>query len=257
MIINLNKIVCLALLFILLLSACGRPPLITETLEGDAVAGRAAWEKLVDLKTLKATAILSWRAVDGRHGKHQVRLFMEPPECLKMQWLTPWGSVAGQLIIATDQFWFSDSRQRLTWYGKTADLKSLFQLEESRSWTSATQFFQYWPLFFSSPQEDDVNYGSLASINYLTTEAGRFLNKVINFRDGDEMHIRLDDLVEVADGGFLAQNLEALGHGGQITLSLKKFTVQESLAPETFIYGLKNFKLRECTVLKGDNNVGK
>ena len=117
------------------------------------------WKKLVALKTLKATAILSWKAVDGRHGKYQVRLFMEPPERLKMQWLTPWGSVAGQLIIAADQFWFSDSRQHLTWYGKTSDLKSLSQLKENLIWTSAVQFFKYWPLFFSSPKEDDVNCG--------------------------------------------------------------------------------------------------
>ena len=99
--------------------------------------------------------------------------------------------------------------------------------------------------------------GGLVSINYLTTEEGRFFNKVINFKDGDEMHIRLDDLVPVAEGGFLAQNFEVLSHGGQITLHLKNFILQESLTPETFIYSLKNFKLRECAAFKGDDNVGK
>jgi hypothetical protein len=39
--------------------------------------------------------------------------------------------VAGQALMATDQFWFSDSRQRLTWHGRTADLKSLFQQKEN------------------------------------------------------------------------------------------------------------------------------
>ncbi|RLB70862.1 MAG: hypothetical protein DRH03_06560 [Deltaproteobacteria bacterium] len=244
MTLNFNKVVYISLIFFLGLCACGRAPLIPENLPGNAVEGRAAWERLVKLESLQASAVLSWKSIDGSHGKYKVRLFLEPPEHLKIQWLTPWGSVAGQLIMVTDQFWFSDSRQRLTWHGLTADLKSLFQRQEHRSWVSAVQFFQYWPLFFTSPQEDDVNYGMQASINYLTTEEGRFLNKVINFKDGDEMHIRLDDLVPVADEGLLARNIEALGHDGQIALTLKKFTVQEKLEPETFIYNLKNFKIR-------------
>ncbi len=243
---KIHKVVYISLIVLLGLTACGRPPLDPGSLEGDAIAGRTAWSRMVKLESLKASAVLSWKSTDGSHGKYKVRLFLEPPERLKIQWLTPWGSVAGQLIMAADQFWFSDSRQRLTWHGRTADLKSLFQRKENRSWESATQFFMYWPLLFSSPEEDDVTFAMQASINYLTTDEGRYLNKVINFKEGDEMHIRLDDLVSVADQRLFPRNLEALSHGGRITLTLQQFTLQKELLPETFIYSLENFNLREC-----------
>jgi len=250
------KAVYISLVLLLGLTACGRPPLVANVEEGDGLAGRAAWSRMVQLKTLKATAVLSWRSTDGTHGKYKVRLSLAPPEHLKIEWLTPWGSVAGQLIIVADQFWFSDSRQRLTWYGLRADLRSLFQRNENRSWESATQFFMYWPQLFSTAQEDDETFGVETTINYLTTDGGRYLNKIINFKDGDEMHIRLDDLVPVADGRLFPRTLEALSHGGQIALALQEFTLQKELDPKTFIYSLKNFNLRECSVYKGDIHDG-
>ena len=247
------KLVYICFLVLLGLAACSRPPLEPGYFVGDAATGRAAWSRMVKLESLKSTAILSWRAIDGRHGKYKVRLFLEPPEHLKIQWLTPWGSVAGQLIMATDQFWFSDSRQRLTWHGLTADLKSLFQRQENLDWAVATQFFMYWPLLFSSPEEDDRTFKTQASIDYLVTDEGRCLNKVIRFIDGDEMHVRLSDLETLADGRLFAHNIEALGHGGRINLTLRQFTLQKERIPENFTYSLQNFNLRECSVLKGDN----
>ena len=250
----LGGYVCI--LALLWLAACSRPPLESGHLVGDAAAGRAAWSRMVKLESLKATAILSWRATDGRHGKHKVRLFLEPSERLKIQWLTPWGSVAGQLLMAADQFWFSDSRQRLTWHGRTADLKSLFQRKENLNWAAATQFFMYWPLLFSSPEEDEAACGTQTCIDYLVTNEGRYLNKIIRFKDGDEMHVRLDDLVTVADERLFPRNIEVLGRGGRISLTLRQFTLQKELAPETFIYSLEYFSLRECSAPEGDNHVG-
>ena len=243
--VKVYKLIYISLLVFLSLTACSRPPLESGHLLGDAADGRAAWTRMVKLESLKATAILSWKATDGRQGKHKVRLFLEPPERLKMQWLTPWGSVAGQLLMVGDQFWFSDSRQRLTWHGLTADFESLFAQKENLNWAVATQFFRYWPLLFSSPEEDERAFGNQASIDYLVTDEGRYLNKVIRFKNGDEMHVRLNDLETLADNRLLAHNIEALGHGGRISLTLRQLTLQKELSPENFIYNLKNFNLRE------------
>ncbi len=249
-----HKFVYILFVTLLGLTACGRPPLMPGTMEGDGEVGRAAWNRVIKLQSLQATAVLSWKSIDSSHGKYKVRLSLMPPDNLKIEWLTPWGSVAGQLIMAADQFWFSNSRQRLTWHGQTADLGTLFQRKENRSWAAATQFFTYWPLLFSSPEEDDMRLGMQASIHYMTTDEGRFLNKVINFNDGDEMHIRLDDLVPVAGQHLFPRNIEALSHGGQIALTLKKFELQKELVPEIFIYSLKNFTINECSVPIGDNH---
>ncbi len=248
------KLEYICLLALLWLVACSRMPLESDPLVGDAAVGRAAWAQMVNLESLKATAVLSWRATDGRHGKHKVRLFLEPPDRLKIQWLTPWGAVAGQVLMATDQFWFSDSRQRLTWHGRTADLKSLFQRKENLNWAGATQFFMYWPLLFSSPEEDDTAFGAEAFFDYLATNNGRCLNKIIHFRDGDEMHIRVDDLLTDADEHLFARNFEVLGSGGRISLILRQFTLQKELIPETFIYSLEQFTIRECSANEGENN---
>jgi hypothetical protein len=255
--VKVYKLIYICLLVIFGLAACSRPPLEPGHLVGDAADGRAAWARMVELKSLKGTAILSWKATDSRKGKHKVRLFLEPPERLKIQWLTPWGSVAGQLLMVDDQFWFSDSRQRLTWHGLTADFKSLFEQKENLDWSVATHFFRYWPLLFSSPEEDDRTYGKQASFDYLVTDKGRYLNKVIRFKNGDEMHVRLDDLETLADNRLMAHNIEALSHSGRISLTLRQFTLQKELAPENFIYNLKNFKLHEWSVIKGDTHVGK
>ena len=244
----------ICLLALLWLVACSRPPLESGSLVVDAAAGRAAWARMVNLESLKASAVLSWRATDGRHGKYKVRLFLEPPKRLKIQWLTPWGAVAGQVLIAADQFWFSDSRQRLTWHGQIADFKSLSQQKEILNWAGSMQFFMNWPLLFSSPEEDEAAFGSEAYFDYLAADEGCYLNKSIYFRDGDEMHIRLDDLVTVADERLFARNIEVLGSGGRISLVLRQYTLQKELIPETFIYNLEHFTIRECLVKEGDNH---
>ncbi len=248
------KLVYICLLALLGLAACSRPPLESGPLVGDAVAGRTAWARMVNLESLKASAVLSWKATDGRYGKYKVRLFLEPPKRLKIQWLTPWGSVAGQVLIAADQFWFSDSRQSLTWHGQTADFKSLFRQKENLNWAGVIEFFIYWPLLFSSPEEDLAALGSEAYFDYLATNEGRYLNKIIHFRGGDEMHIRLDDLVTVAGERLFARNIEVLGSGGRISLALRQFTLQKELNPETFIYSLEHFTIREYSTEKGDNH---
>ncbi|MBN2809053.1 MAG: hypothetical protein JXR80_06135 [Deltaproteobacteria bacterium] len=230
------------------LGGCGRPQLNHYLLEGDMESGRAAWARMVKLQSLQAQAVLSWKSTDSSHGKYRVRLFLVPPEHMKIQWLTPWGSVAGQLLLRDRQFWFSDAQQRLTWHGRSADLGQLLQNQGYRNWAAASQFFTNWPLLFSLPVEDDTTFAAHASISYLTTDAGRYLNKVVSFNNGDEMHIRLDDLVPVADQHFLPRNFEVLSHAGQISLTLKQFQLLPELGPETFVYNLESFTLRECLI---------
>ncbi len=268
------KIVIGICLVALLLTACSKPELGPLQVENDVVSGRLAWAQLVEFKVLKADAILSWRATSGKHGKYKVRLFLDPPEKLKIQWLTPWGSVAGQVLIADKQFWFSNARQKQTWHGMTTDIDKLLQAQGEDFQIVATQFLKFWALLFSSPVDDDKNYLPDVHIEYLAVGAGDNLSlaKTVISLAGDEMHLRLFDFDELSDKTLMRVNpqisdsyqnvslsknkkttckalmplaVEVLSRGGQIGIELRKYTLPLDLPESTFIYNLENFSLRE------------
>ncbi|MCK5682135.1 hypothetical protein KAI46_15125, partial [bacterium] len=162
-------------------------------------------------------------------------------------WLTPWGSVAGQVLITDKQFWFSNARQKLTWHGKSTDIDKLLQAQGEGFQIVATQFFKFWPLLFSSPADDDNNFRPDIHIEYLAVGSGDDLSlaKTVISIAGDEMHLRLFDFEELSDKTLIPLAFEVLSHGGQIGIELRKYTLPLDLPAATFIYSLENFNLRD------------
>ncbi len=239
-------------LFLLLLFSCSKPQLMELPKSGAVVAGRQAWSRLVEVENLKADAILSWRATGGEHGKYRVRLFLAVPDRLKIQWLTPWGSVAGQLIIAEKKFWLSNAREKKTWFGWVEDIDRLLQEPGFRNngaefQTVAIQFFRYWSLLFSSPAADDRNFSSDVVVEYFAYGIGdelSFAKNVIS-ADGSNMNFRLFELKELSDKELMPQAVEILSKSGQIGIKLRNYSLQPGFAAKTFIYSLENFNIHE------------
>ena len=237
----------------MLLISCSHPQVGSLPGSDNAVVGRAAWSRLVEVGKLQADAILSWRATNGEHGKYRVRLFLEVPDKLKIQWLTPWGSVAGQLLIADKKFWLSNAREQQTWYGRTADIDKLlqepgFKHNGADFQMVAVNFFKYWPMLFSLPAVDDRNFADDIVIEYFTYGVGGNLSfaKSVTAADGTKMHIRLFALAELSDKRLLPQAVEILSKSGKVGIKLRHYSLAPDFTARTFAYGLQNFKLYEC-----------
>jgi len=236
---------CFSMLFLFV--ACSRPELKSVPSPNGAVSSRQDWQRLVKFKNLKADAVLSWEAVGGDHGKYRVRLFLESPEKLKIQWLTPWGSVAGQLLIADQQFWLSDSRKHQTWHGRSADIDKLLPEMGEPFQLVATRFFKFWPLFFSSPEVDAENFSEDIYIEYLSVGSKDSLNltKTVFLPAGEEIQVRLFEMKELSDEQLMPEAVEILSQNGQVGIKLRRYSLSSTLASGTFIYSLKNFSFRE------------
>ncbi|MCK5914898.1 MAG: hypothetical protein KAG92_02065 [Deltaproteobacteria bacterium] len=204
------------------------------------------WDRLVQFETLKADAVFSWKATGGEHGKYKVRLFLQPPEKLKIQWLTPWGSVAGQVLIAEQQFWLSDVSRKETWHGMATDIEKLLQERGERFQIVATQFLKFWPLLFSSPENDAKNSSSGLFIEYFSAGTGENLSltKTVLSLAGDEMHLKLSELEKLSDERLMPLAVEVLSRGGEIGIKLRKYSLPQVLPAGTFVYNLKNFQYR-------------
>jgi hypothetical protein len=238
----------LLLVFALLTFAgCGKEPL--APLSGLNGGGRAGWNRLRDFRYLQAAAVLSWEDGRGRKGKNRIRLLLAPPEHLKIQWLTPWGSVAGQVLLDGDYFWLSDARHRETWHGTIDSLGDCFPGLPDIAWLDATRFLSLWPLLFSPAERDRTL--TTASVTYSEEDAGKSLGKVLNFADGDRIDIRASVLEEVDAGEIFARQYELEARGSKISLTLHKYGFPEQLDVKLFSYNLKNFSMHECLDSRG------
>jgi len=212
---------------------------------GRRASGREAWRQLDQFKALKGTAVLSWENADGRHGKNRVRLFLAPPDRLKIQWLTPWGSVAGQLLVAKGHFWLSDARRHQTWYGRADALAACFPGESGVAWVNAGRFLVYWPLLFSSPAEDEKLLPA-GRIEYSGSLAGDRLGKELLPAAGGRVGITLEDFEQSRGAKVFARRFTVSGAAGRVVLELRSYSLPESLPDGTFIYDGKHFNLYPC-----------
>ncbi|MBN2705388.1 MAG: hypothetical protein JXR89_02980 [Deltaproteobacteria bacterium] len=230
-------------LLMLLLTACGRLPREVAVVFPDQDDGRRAWTSLLPLQQLKGTAVFSWRLLDGSQGKHKIRLFLEPPGKLKVQWLMPFGGVAAQILIKDGQFWFSDARRQRTWQGAVSEMDGLFHQQGRLGWWLPTVFFTDWQLLLSRPPEDDEQLSAKGALaDYLVQDEGLTLIKVVRFADGQEIHIRLSELLEQR-GRVFARRFEILGNNARIILELSDFNLDDPLPATTFVYNLHHFNL--------------
>lgn len=203
--------------------------------------GLDVWSRLADFTALEARVKLTWKGVDGRSGSSRVRLTLSGDDKLKLQWLLPWGAVAGQLLINQDDFWFSDARRRETWQGKVGQLDEFFSREAA--WQLPSAFYHSWSLLFGGPRRDIADQNQ-AVISYLEEDGGLALLKVVAFNDGSEMHIRMSDLKSLDGGRFFPASLEVLSPAGELVLKFGEFHLDADLTDQAFIYDLSNFTLR-------------
>ena len=233
---------------IILLGACSKPEIESLTRPENAVSGRQTWSQLVNIKTLQADAILAWQATNGEHGKYKVRLFVALPDRLKIQWLSPWGSVVGQVLIAGKQFWLTDTRHKQTWHGMTADFEKILQERGEPFTVVATQFFKFWPLLFGTPEADDRYSSPVVFIEYLAVGSGENLSlaKTVVARTGEELHFRLFELKKLSTEQLMPLAVKIFSQSGQISINLRKYKLNSDISADTFIYKLKNFTIREA-----------
>jgi len=232
----------LLVLLLLTFAGCGKQPRVSPA--GVTGGGRAGWSRMRDFRYLRAAAVLAWEDGLGRKGKNRIRLLLAPPGRLKIQWLTPWGSVAGQVLLAGDYFWLSDARHRETWHGTIASLSDCFSGPGDLSWLASSRFLSLWPLLFSSAERDRSL--TAASVAYVEDGSGKSLGKVLSFADGRRITIRVSDLEEVDAGKLFARRYELEARGSRISLTLRKYGFPERLDAEPFSYSLKNFTMHEC-----------
>ena len=233
----------LALILLLLLAACARTPVKpVSVLQPDA----AAWGELGSSPRISTRAVLAWQSGNDEKGRNRVRLTLVRPDRLKLQWLTPWGSVAGQLLLVEDYFWLSDARKRQTWHGRIQDFGDCFQV--GTGWSNSLRHLSYWPLLFTTPQEDAERFSGL-KIDYLSRrEQNRVveLAKVFENPAGESVRVVLSRFTKLSDGALWPQRLRLEGRRGWFELELKKPLFPSHLAAGTFDYKLQNFTLHDC-----------
>ena len=188
--------------------------------------------------------MLAWEDSSGQHGKNRVRLFLAPPDRLKIQWLTPWGSVAGQLLVAKGYFWLSDARRHRTWHGRADAMASCFP-EGGAGWVNTSRFLSFWPLLFSTPDRDEKLTGGRPFV-YAGALAENRLQKELRLDGGGVVLITLEELEPSRAGKFFARRFMVSGAGGRVTLELRSYTMPATLPAGTFVYDGKNFNLYPC-----------
>ncbi len=239
---------CFGFSVLLVLAACTRMEVKPLSRLNDQASSKQQWQRLLPIETLKADAILSWEAAQGDHGKYRVRLFLRSPEQLKIQWLTPWGSVAGQLLINDRQYWLSDSRRQETWHGRAVDLDKLLPDDKGEQLQTITsRFFKFWPLLFSGPAADAGNYADNLSVRYQSVGNGDDLNltKTIAMSNGEPLQVRLFKMKKLENEKIMPQAVEISSASGRVGLRLRRYSLPAKFSPGTFVYSLKKFNLHE------------
>ncbi|HDS16054.1 MAG TPA: hypothetical protein ENN66_05505 [Proteobacteria bacterium] len=160
----------------------------------------------------------------------------------------PFGGVAAQILIKDEQFWFSDARRQRTWQGAVSEMDRFFHPQGRLGWQLPTVLFTDWQLLLSRPQEDDEQLSAKGAVSaYLVQDEGRALIKVVRFVDGQEIHIRLSELLEDQAGQIFARRFEVLGNKARIVLELSEFNPDSPLPETTFVYNQPHFSLIEIT----------
>ncbi len=231
-------------LFVCLLAACARPPLPPPArLQPD----EAAWEELAPAACVSSRALLSWRAADGRHGRSRVWLLWARPERLRFKWLTPWGSVAGELLLVGERFWFSDARRRQTWRGRSRALADCFP-GLAAGLRGSLAYLAYWPLLCSRPDADRRRFPELETVSLARRREGRTVElvKFVTPPGGGRVEIHLADFIAVP-GGIWPCRIMLEGAAGRLELELREPVFPPAPAPGSFVYRkMKNFVLHDC-----------
>ncbi|NIA19431.1 MAG: hypothetical protein GWP07_03220 [Xanthomonadaceae bacterium] len=216
----------------------------------------AAWDKLVDVETIDARGVLKLEARDGQKNSQRIRFTAKAPDLLKVQWLTPWYTVAWQLLIIDREFWLSDSKNQITYHGDLGLGTKAGLCDQHNKWWTYIELMASWPQLFSKPPSMPMNVenrtgpglGNLpvTHTQYLVAADGTIpAGKIIRFADGTEWHVAYEDFTITEEGGTFPQRLEILCPAAKLNLRFESPRLNQELKERIFIYQQKNFRLKE------------
>ncbi len=247
------------LVVMLVLGVCGcagQPLKIVpaEHVRPDVLA--AAWDKLVNVETMDARGVLRLEDSNGQKNSQRVRFTAKAPGRLKVQCLTPWYTVAWQLLIVNREFWLSDSKGRITYHGDLGMGIPTGPCAQHNGWWTYIELMASWRLLFSRPTSMPMNAEKgtaqgrsdlpVTHTQYLVTEDGLMpAGKIIRFTDGTEWRVTYDDFITDKDGGVFPQRLEIICSAVKLDLRFKGLRLNNELKEKFFTYQQKNFSLKE------------
>ncbi|MBN2333523.1 MAG: hypothetical protein JXO49_11255 [Deltaproteobacteria bacterium] len=219
----------------------------------------AVWNKLVNVETVTARGVVKLKTGDGQSASQRIRFIAQAPDRIKVQWLTPWQSVAWQLLIADRQFWLSDSNQQATYHGfLTADQGE--ECRQGNSWWTYIQLLAGWSQMLSRPPADPTAEPQLEiprmpvdTVQYLVAEERQVpAGKIIRFIDGDEWHIGFDDFVAVEEGKLFPRRLVIHCSAGSMDLHFSALQINQPLNPVSLSRQQVPFDIQEinCHMLR-------
>ena len=216
----------------------------------------AAWSKLVDVETMDARGVLKLEARDGRKNSQRIRFSAKAPGLLKVQWLTPWYTVAWQLLIADREFWLSDSKGRITYHGDLGTETRMGSCARHNQWWTYMELMAAWPQLFSGPPPGNMDtekrvepgLGNLPVMHtqYLVAADGKMpAGKIISFADGTKWHVSFEDFITTEAGKIFPQRLKIICPAAKVDLRFDHPRLNLELKAKNFIYQQKNFRLKE------------
>ena len=216
----------------------------------------AAWDKLVDVETLVARGVIKLETRDGQKNSQRIRFTAKAPGLLKVQWLTPWYTVAWQLLIVDREFWLSDSKGQITYHGDLGMGIPTGSCDQHNKWWTYIEVMASWmqllskppPMFMQTENGTDPGLANLpiAYTQYLVAEDGTMpAGKIIRFADGTEWHVSYKDFITTEGGGTFPQRLEILCPAAKLDLRFESPRLNHELKERIFTYQQKNFRLKE------------
>lgn len=216
----------------------------------------AAWDKLVNVETMDARGVIKLEARDGQKSSQRIRFTAKAPDLLKVQWLTPWYTVAWQLLIADREFWLSDSKEQVTYHGDLGILNQVDSCHQDNTWWTYVELMASWMELFAKPPAASMNAENrmepglvnlpVVSTRYLVTEdAALPAGKVIQFADGTNWQVTYEDFITTENGRIFPQRMEILCPAAKLALRFTTPRLNHEIKEKIFNYQQKNFRLKE------------
>lgn len=251
------RLLCFLLVLVFALSGCaGHPVKIMPQgyVRPDLLA--AAWKRLVEVESLDVRGILKLETGDGQKSSQRVRFTAKSPDLLKIQWLTPWYTVAWQLLIVGREFWLSDSKGQVTYHGDLGMLAAPDTCAQGNKWWTSIALMASWRRLFSKPPSalmhgENRDEPGLAQLpvdhtHYLITEDGmKPAGKIIRFTDGTEWQVRYEDFFTTKTGKLFPKRLEISCPAAKLELQFSQPRLNHELEKTLFIYQQKKFRMKE------------
>jgi len=216
----------------------------------------AAWDKLVDVETMDARGVIKMETRDGQKNSQRIRFTAKAPDLLKVQWLTPWYTVAWQLLIVDGEFWLSDSKGQITYHGDLGTETRTGSCAQHNKWWTYIELMASWlqliskppPMLMKTESGTDPGLANLpvTHTQYLVAEDGTMpAGKIIRFADGTEWHVTYDDFITTEEGKIFPRRLEILCPAAKLALRFESPRLNSEPKERIFIYQQKNFILKE------------